>query len=149
MMSITKKDIYMDKDKLNLEKIGKLNMNFMFINDFIEYFNLDTIDFGFLVLGLVKSLLLVLLMLGTIAFYILVERNVIGSIQRRKGPNNVGAYGLLQSIADGFKLILKEAVIPRSGNRGLFYCGTYGDTFCRIRLLGSNSIWRRFFYIKY
>jgi hypothetical protein len=68
MMSITKKDIYMDKDKLNLEKIGKLNMNFMFINDFIEYFNLDTIDFGFLVLGLVKSLLLVLLMLGTIAF---------------------------------------------------------------------------------
>jgi len=119
-MTIIKKDIYMDKKNLNLEKIGKLNMNFIFINDFIEYFNLDTIDFGFLVLGLIKSLLLVLLMLGTIAFYILVERNVIGSIQRRKGPNNVGAYGLLQSIADGFKLILKEAVIPRSGNRGLF-----------------------------
>lgn len=67
-----------------------------------------------------KSIVLILLLLGTVAFYILVERNILGSIQRRKGPNVVGVYGLLQSVADGFKLILKETTIPSSGNPTIF-----------------------------
>ena len=71
-------------------------------------------------LVLLKSIVLVLLLLGTVAFYILVERNILGSIQRRKGPNVVGAYGLLQSVADGIKLILKETTIPSSGNPSIF-----------------------------
>jgi len=68
----------------------------------------------------VKSVVVILLLLGVTAFYILVERNILGSIQRRKGPNNVGAYGLLQSVSDGFKLIAKENIIPSAANPGIF-----------------------------
>jgi len=67
-----------------------------------------------------KYIVLILLLLGLTAFYILVERNIIGAIQRRKGPNVVGVHGLLQSVADGIKLIAKEITIPSSGNPFVF-----------------------------
>jgi len=67
-----------------------------------------------------KSLALLLLLLIAIAFFVLVERKVLGSIQRRRGPNVVGVFGLLQSFADGFKLILKETIIPSTSNSVIF-----------------------------
>lgn len=69
---------------------------------------------------LLKSIFLVLVLLGVVAYYILVERNILGSNQRRKGPNVVGIYGLLQSVADGLKLIVKEQTIPSSANSVIF-----------------------------
>jgi NADH:ubiquinone oxidoreductase subunit H len=45
---------------------------------------------------------------------------VLSSIQRRQGPNIIGFYGILQAIADGVKLILKETVIPRSSDYFIF-----------------------------
>lgn len=77
-------------------------------------------EFKFSLLEIFQSIVLVLLLLLTVAFYVLVERNILGSIQRRKGPNVVGVYGLLQSIADALKLILKETTIPSSGNPTIF-----------------------------
>lgn len=74
----------------------------------------------FLLVVLLKSLSLLILLLVTIAFFVLVERKTLGSIQRRRGPNVIGFFGLLQSFADGFKLILKENIIPSSSNSIIF-----------------------------
>ena len=59
------------------------------------------------------------LMLG-VAYLTLAERKVIGYIQVRIGPNRVGPYGLLQPIADGVKLLLKEIIVPTGSNHFLF-----------------------------
>jgi len=59
-------------------------------------------------------------MLICIAFFTLAERKIMASIQRRRGPNIVGFWGLLQPFSDGLKLILKEIIIPIRANRGVF-----------------------------
>jgi NADH-quinone oxidoreductase subunit H len=69
---------------------------------------------------LLNFILSVLLALVIIAFSTLAERKVIGSVQRRRGPNVVGIWGSLQAIADGVKLAFKEIVIPVKANRSLF-----------------------------
>lgn len=63
--------------------------------------------------------IIVPLMLG-VAYLTLAERKVIGFIQVRIGPNRVGPYGLLQPIADGLKLALKEVILPAKSNLYLF-----------------------------
>jgi NADH:ubiquinone oxidoreductase subunit H len=63
-------------------------------------------------------LFLVVPILISVAYLTLAERKLMGSMQQRKGPNFVGFLGLLQPLADGLKLLLKETVIPT--NAGTF-----------------------------
>lgn len=70
----------------------------------------------FLIEILLSFLALILPVLISIAYLTLAERKVMGSMQQRFGPNTVGFFGLLQPLADGLKLLLKEAVIPTNSN---------------------------------
>jgi NADH-quinone oxidoreductase subunit H len=64
--------------------------------------------------------ILLFIVLGFVTYAILAERKVIGWIQNRVGPNQVGPWGLLQTVADILKLLLKEDTIPREADRFLF-----------------------------
>jgi NADH-ubiquinone oxidoreductase chain 1 len=57
----------------------------------------------------------------SVAFMTVIERKMLAATQRRVGPTEVGAYGLLQPFADALKLILKEAVVPAQSNKVIFY----------------------------
>jgi NADH-quinone oxidoreductase subunit H len=73
-----------------------------------------------IVLIVLEILAIVIPLLVAMAYVTYAERKVIAGMQLRQGPMTVGPYGLLQPIADGVKLFLKETVIPASANKVVF-----------------------------
>ena len=74
-------------------------------------------------LGLIiflKILLIIVPLLLSVAYFTLAERKIMASIQRRRGPNVIGYLGLLQPLADGLKLFIKETILPTSANIFIF-----------------------------
>jgi len=69
---------------------------------------------------LIKALGVFVFLLLTVLVAILVERKVLGRMQMRFGPNRVGPFGLLQSIADGVKLALKEGLTPTGVDKPIY-----------------------------
>nr|BAO71518.1 NADH dehydrogenase subunit 1 [Rasbora borapetensis] len=69
---------------------------------------------------LINPLIYIVFVLLAVAFLTLVERKVLGYMQLRKGPNVVGPYGVIQPIADGVKLFIKEPIRPSSSSPILF-----------------------------
>jgi NADH-quinone oxidoreductase subunit H len=67
-----------------------------------------------------QILLIVVPLLVCVAYLTLAERKVIAAMQMRVGPNVVGPFGLLQPLADGLKLLMKETIIPAGANRVVF-----------------------------
>jgi formate hydrogenlyase subunit 4 len=65
-----------------------------------------------------ESLLTIIFLLIPVAVYSLLERKIIALVQRRKGPNLIGLWGLLQFLIDGLKLFLKEVITPTRANSG-------------------------------
>lgn len=74
---------------------------------------------------IIELILIIIPLMLAIAFLTLLERKIIASMQQRKGPNVVGFLGLLQPLADGVKLILKETTIPSISNTGFFLFAPY------------------------
>jgi NADH-quinone oxidoreductase subunit H len=75
------------------------------------------------VTSLVFIVAIVAPLMGAVAYLTLWERKLIGWMQIRLGPNRVGPFGLLQPIADGIKLLLKEVILPTNANKLLYYLG--------------------------
>jgi NADH-quinone oxidoreductase subunit H len=78
-------------------------------------------------IGLAEVLIVVLktlvafgLLLTSVILMVWFERKVIGDLQNRIGPNKAGPWGLLQTLADGLKLILKEDIVPDEADRWMF-----------------------------
>lgn len=67
-----------------------------------------------------KLVVILISLLISIAYLTLAERKVLGYMQARKGPNVVGVYGLLQPLADGLKLFIKEIIFPNHANTFIY-----------------------------
>ena len=74
---------------------------------------------GAIVIAL-QSVFVLIVLLVFVAYYLLADRKIWAAVQLRRGPNVVGAFGLLQSFADLLKFVLKEPVIPAGANKGVF-----------------------------
>jgi NADH-quinone oxidoreductase subunit H len=74
----------------------------------------------FLLLSVLKVAVVLVITLMAVAYTVLLERKVIGRMQNRWGPSRTGPFGLLQPLADGLKLFLKEDLMPLAVERPLF-----------------------------
>jgi NADH-quinone oxidoreductase subunit H len=79
----------------------------------MEYFNILTNE-------LYKIAFVLIPVLISVAFVVWLDRRIWGAVQKRKGPNVVGPFGLLQTVADALKYIFKEIIIPASSNKIIF-----------------------------
>src|SRR3954467_5499536 len=89
---------------------------------YICFFKLCIVYLLFNLIGsdFLKNLPILLPILLSVAFFTVLERKILASMQRRRGPNFVGIYGLLQAIADALKLLSKETLVPSNSNFLLF-----------------------------
>jgi NADH-quinone oxidoreductase subunit H len=76
-----------------------------------------------LIAALIKIAIVVGFIMAIVPMLIWLERKVLADFQARIGPNRVGPFGLLQTIADGIKLVTKENIIPRNVDHLLYYMG--------------------------
>jgi len=103
--------------------------NFFFIFMFfygLDFFLLKILQFACLFISELVPLLL------AIAVITLIERRALGSIQRRRGPNENGTLGMFQPIADGIKLVLKELFSTSNSNAVLFMAAPLFTLFLTI-----------------
>lgn len=85
-----------------------------------------------MVIYLLNFLLVAISVILTIAFFTLLERKTMASVQRRRGPNIAGIFGILQPIADALKLLMKELILPSSANLFLFLGAPLFTFFCTL-----------------
>jgi len=83
------------------------------MDNFFYYFNLLFVE-------TYKILFLLIPILVSVAMIVWLDRRVWAFVQKRRGPNVVGPFGLLQSLADALKYIFKEIIIPSSSNKIIF-----------------------------
>ena len=86
----------------------------------MEQFLEKTLGWGNFTVFALAAIVMLLISLGFVTYFIYFERKVIGWMQFRIGPNRTGPFGLLQSVADVAKLLMKEDTIPKKADRELF-----------------------------
>ena len=91
---------------------------FLYI-EFLAKYNIPQI-FGDITFYLIPCLIIFVALLLVILALVLFERKLLGWFTQRKGPNRVGLWGVLQTIADAFKLLCKENITPAGADRFLF-----------------------------
>jgi len=74
----------------------------------------------YIISWIIEILIIVVPLLIAVAYFTLAERKIIASMQRRRGPDKVGIWGLLQPLADGLKLLVKETILPSNSNVAIF-----------------------------
>lgn len=80
---------------------------------------------------ILQSISLIFCLLISVAYIVLLERKLMASVQRRRGPNIVG-FGLLQPFADALKVFLKETIVPSYANPILFLMAPIFSFFCSL-----------------
>ena len=86
---------------------------------------LDGVGLAEVLITIGKVLITFLVLLISVIFMVWFERKVISDMQNRIGPNRAGPFGLLQTLADGMKLIFKEDLIPGRAQRFVFLLAPY------------------------
>ncbi len=86
----------------------------------MEDFLQKTLGWGNFTIFALGAVVMLLISLGFVTYFIYFERKVIGWMQFRIGPNRTGPFGLLQSVADVAKLLMKEDIIPKKADKELF-----------------------------
>tara|TARA_R110002096_G_scaffold15036_13_gene53001 strand:- start:997 stop:2034 length:1038 start_codon:yes stop_codon:yes gene_type:complete len=76
---------------------------------------------GIALLIVAQSLLVIAFVMISLLFLVYGDRKVWAAVQMRRGPNVVGAWGILQSVADALKYVVKEIVIPAGADRAVFF----------------------------
>ena len=76
---------------------------------------------GIAVLIALQSLAIIAFVMISLLFLVYGDRKIWAAVQMRKGPNVVGPFGLLQSVADALKYVVKEIVIPAGADRPVFF----------------------------
>ncbi|MDE3079699.1 MAG: NADH-quinone oxidoreductase subunit H, partial [Paracoccaceae bacterium] len=76
---------------------------------------------GTTLLILLQGLLIIAFVMISLLFLVYGDRKIWAAVQMRRGPNVVGAFGLLQSVADALKYVVKEIIVPAGADKAVFF----------------------------
>ena len=91
---------------------------FLYI-EFLKKYNIPTL-IGDITFYIIPCIIIFIMLLIMILLLVLAERKLLGWFTQRKGPNRVGLWGILQTIADALKLLCKENITPNGADKFLF-----------------------------
>jgi NADH-quinone oxidoreductase subunit H len=86
---------------------------------------IEHVTVGDVLLGIGKAVFILVVLIVSVMLMIWFERKVVADMQNRLGPNRAGPWGILQTLADGMKLIFKEDLIPDNADRRVFKLAPY------------------------
>ena len=112
-------------------------MNYLYFL-YIEFLTKHNIPklFGDITFFVIPFCIIALALLVVVLFLVLAERKLLGFFTQRKGPNRVGYWGVLQTIADAFKLLIKENITPTGADRFLYNLAPYISFVPALTVLG-------------